>query len=347
MIKKRLNELSYMNLLFCVIVVFIHILSEPISKYDHTSFQYFAVAIPHRLSSFVVQGFLFLSGLKMYKFWKKPFKPVDFWFKKIKSIFAPYILWVAIFYCYFVSINYFPFKISDLLIYIINGKLVSPFYFIIALFQFYLLSPLFIWLTNKVKVWILLVFSAIITFVSAKYLTVILNALLGINNFEYSDRVFTTYLLYFIGGCIVAKYYEKVSDIFLKKKKFIYLAFVFTAIIEVLMFFVISKYAGWTIVELWHTIYCVIAIIFTFTLFSSIKEKNIHPFISAADRATYLVYLSHCLFLFFINSVMEAYNITSITTKLCIRFVFVYTATFSMSMIWNYLKNLVVTRRKK
>lgn len=63
--RNRLPELSYLNLTFCILVALIHILSEPVSSLDRSSLQYFVVMIPHRLSSFVVQGFIFLSGLKL------------------------------------------------------------------------------------------------------------------------------------------------------------------------------------------------------------------------------------------------------------------------------------------
>lgn len=347
MTKKRLNELSYMNLLFCILVILIHVLSEPYTRYDRSTFQFFAIAIPHRLSSFVVQGFLFLSGLKMYKFWKTPFKPITFWSKKIKSIFAPYLLWVIIYYCFFLYLRYFPFNLAELVRYTLNGTLVSPFYFIVVLFQFYLLSPVFVWLTNKVNAWLLIISSTVISFVSTRYLSTILSSLNIIKGFKYSDRTFTTYMIYFVLGCIIAKYYDKICDILVKNKIVVYLTFAVSAIAEIIISYVIPRYVGVDVVEFYHIVYCVITIFFTLTLFSSIKQKDIHPFIAAADQATYLVYLSHCLFLFVINSVMNRIGITSTAIRFGIRFIFVYTAAFSMSMLWQYFKNLLLARKTK
>lgn len=341
MAKKRLNELSYMNLLFCILVILIHVLSEPYTRYDRQSFQFFAIAIPHRLSSFVVQGFLFLSGLKMYKFWKTPFKPVEFWVKKIKSIFAPYLLWVLIYYAFFLYMRYFPFNFSELVNYTVTGTLVSPFYFIIALFQFYLLSPLFVWLTNKVNAWILIVLSTIISFVSTRYLSTIFEG------FKYSDRTFTTYLIYFILGCIVAKYYDKVCDFLVKNKIVIYITYAVSAVAEITISYFIPQYVGVDIVEFYHIVNCIVTIFFTLTLFSSIKQKEIHPFIAAADRATYIVYLCHCLFLFIINGLMDRIGINSTIIRLGIRLVFVYSASFALSMLWQYFKKSILARKIK
>lgn len=339
--KKRLNEISYMNLLFCILVILIHVLSEPYTRYDRQSFQFFAIAIPHRLSSFVVQGFLFLSGLKMYKFWKTPFKPIEFWSKKIKSIFAPYLLWVLIYYAFFLFMRYFPFNLSELVKYTLTGTLVSPFYFIIALFQFYLLSPLFVWLTNKVNSLILIILSTIISFVSTRYLSTI------IEGFKYSDRTFTTYLVYFILGCIVAKCYDKVCDFLVKNRIAVYTTYGVSAILEILFLYAIPQYVGINVIEFYHIVNCIITIFFTLTLFSSIKQKEIHPFIAAADRATYIVYLCHCLFLFIINGLMDRIGINSTIIRLGIRFVFVYSASFALSMLWHYFKKSFLSRRTK
>ena len=97
--QKRLSELSYMNLFYCVLVVFIHVSSEPVTTLERSSLQYFAVMIPWRLSAFVVQGFIFLSGVKLFLNMREPFDTVAFWCKRVKSIILPYILWVLIYYC--------------------------------------------------------------------------------------------------------------------------------------------------------------------------------------------------------------------------------------------------------
>ena len=63
MAKKRLAELSYLNLLLCLLVIFIHVSAEPVSRLNRDSLQYLVVVVPWRLSAFVVQGFFFLSGV--------------------------------------------------------------------------------------------------------------------------------------------------------------------------------------------------------------------------------------------------------------------------------------------
>lgn len=57
--QKRLLELSMMNVLFCMLVILIHVSSEPVSVLSKDSAAYIAVMAPQRLSSFVVQGSYF------------------------------------------------------------------------------------------------------------------------------------------------------------------------------------------------------------------------------------------------------------------------------------------------
>ncbi|MGN1116853.1 MAG: hypothetical protein ACI4TH_09805, partial [Candidatus Ornithomonoglobus sp.] len=62
----RKNEISIINALLCLIVVLIHIVSAPLSRLtiDAPIYKYFLAF--HRLSAFVVQAFIFISGMKAF-----------------------------------------------------------------------------------------------------------------------------------------------------------------------------------------------------------------------------------------------------------------------------------------
>ena len=61
---EKRKEIDFINILLCLLVMLIHILSYSISTLDKTSVWYAAVLMPSRLASFVVQGFIFISALK-------------------------------------------------------------------------------------------------------------------------------------------------------------------------------------------------------------------------------------------------------------------------------------------
>ena len=48
MARRRLEELSILNVLFCMLVVLIHVLSHAVGALDRTGWQYALVLIPQR-----------------------------------------------------------------------------------------------------------------------------------------------------------------------------------------------------------------------------------------------------------------------------------------------------------
>lgn len=270
---------------------------------------------------------------------KEPFDTVTFWCKRIKSIIAPYILWVLIYYCYYVSIGYFPFRFRDFFRYVIVGDLVSPFYFVVIITQFYLLALLFVKLLKKVKPVPLLIVSFVLMLILWRGLVPFLRVSGICEDFKYIDRVFTSYLFYFVFGCIVGKYYTAFMSRIRRLGVPVTLGFILLAVFDVLAYVYISR-IGYTAAEIYHVIYCIGAILFTlyFCDFAARHTKKMPRFISSADRATYLVYLCHCLAIARINYRMELIGVNSIGMRYIIRMVSVYILSFGSCMIWNLLK---------
>lgn len=134
-VQKRREELTTLNLLFCLMVLWSHCSGHPITVLDHSSWQYGLMISLQRLTFVSVSGFFFLSGVKLtLNSASAPPPPLGrYWAKRWKGIFLPYLLAVAVYYVYFVSHGYFSFSLRDLAGYMIRGDLSSPFYFVIAL----------------------------------------------------------------------------------------------------------------------------------------------------------------------------------------------------------------------
>ncbi len=337
--RKRRTELSYLNLFYCVLVIFIHVTSEPVTALDHTSVPYYAVMIPWRLSSFVVQGFLFLSGVKLFLHLKEPFDTVTFWCKKIKTILIPYVLWVLVYYCYFVSRGYFPFSFRAFARYVALGDLVSPFYFIVIIMQFYLLAPLIVRLFRKMKPLPVLILSFILMIVLWQGIAPFLR-LTGIKEqFLYSDRLFTSYLFYFMLGCVVGKYYDAVLTRVRKYAPLCALVFEAFVFIDLFLYLYLEK-ASFRAAEICHVFYCISAIAFTFTCAVLLAGRVKRPprLIAAADRASYLVFLCHCFVINLINERMAMYGIVNVNVRYVIRIVVVYGVSFGGCILWQWGK---------
>ncbi|MBE6008868.1 MAG: acyltransferase, partial [Lachnospiraceae bacterium] len=168
---KRKTEISFINILLCLLVIFIHVSSEPVTVLDKTGLEYMLVVIPWKLSSFAVQGFVFLSGLKLFVSGADKINYSKYYLSKIKNIIIPYILWVMIYYVYFMRRGYFGFSISQLAENILLGNLVSHFYFIVVIVQFYLLAPLWIKLVKKTSPVITVIMALMVTVIFGKYFT--------------------------------------------------------------------------------------------------------------------------------------------------------------------------------
>ena len=114
-VQKRREELTALNLLFCFMVLWSHCSGHPITVLDHSSWQYGLMISLQRLSFVSVSGFFFLSGVKLtLNSTGSPPPPLRrYWAKRVKAIFLPYLLAVAVYYVYFVGRGYFPFSLGS------------------------------------------------------------------------------------------------------------------------------------------------------------------------------------------------------------------------------------------
>ena len=64
-VQKRREELTTLNLLFCLMVLWSHCSGHPITVLDHSSWQYGLMISLQRLTFVSVSGFFFLSGVKL------------------------------------------------------------------------------------------------------------------------------------------------------------------------------------------------------------------------------------------------------------------------------------------
>lgn len=325
---KRKTELSLLNLLMCFAVVFVHIVSWTLPQMDKSSIKYICVLAPWRLSAFVVQGFIFLSGVKLFAS-EKPFRYGRFLLDRCKKILLPYLLWVCVYYAYFIGIGWYTFAWRDLAEYIFLGTLCSHFYFIIIIVQFYLLLPLFRWLLGRAGTWLLCGISVLLTALFKLYV-----------HFPYDDRVLPAFLCYFVIGAAVGKQYTKV--IALLKKCILPLGATFAALgfANVLLTYrAQAQSAVYPYFEALHLCYCLAAIFFLLALFAKAAEGRPLPkLVSLCDRSTYGIYLSHVLFIYIANDLLYRAGITDMLYTLVLRGIFTYAATLALCMGYTFIK---------
>lgn len=299
--KARLPELSYLNVCFTLMVICVHALSEPVTSLDKSSLQYFVVYSPWKLFQFVTQAFVFLSGVKLF-YGSREIKSVPrFYFLRLRRVLVPYLVWVCIYYAYFIFIGWYGFSPYALLHYIACGDLASHFYFVIIITQMYLLTPLLKRLFRSVSPWLCTLYALFISILFGEHLPQLLSLISPSLSFAYNDRLFTTYLFYFVAGAAVGENYNAVISALRRSRGLVYTAFFAFAALDLSLSYLMSCgriYFGCAYVL--HFAYSVSAIAATLCASSAFAQKHetLPHAIKLADSSSYMLYLSHILVIF-------------------------------------------------
>ena len=333
-------ELAVFNVVLCLLVIFIHVSSTTVTALQKDSWQYAAVFFPWRLSSFVVPGFVFLSGLKLFLNHTSKIDLKRFYLGRFLRVVVPYLIWNLVYYLYFIARGYFGPSLTDFLKYLVTGTLVSPFYFIIIIVQFYALAPLWYLTVKKIPAVLAIAISIPFTLIMTRFLPQLLLLINPNMHFIYNDRIFTTYLCYWLAGCYIGANYQSVKRVLKNNRRVIAVIFViFTLAEAVLSYISLSgiKFISW--LENIHFLYCIGAVLFLFALVCSVYEERrlTNTLVLGIDRASYSVFLSHCLVIFIVNEAMNAIGIHREFLKYSIRAVIVYTVTISLCLLFKRL----------
>lgn len=340
----RRPELSRLNILFCLMVIWIHVASHAVSNLDPAGWQFALVFIPQRLAFVSVPAFFFLSGLKLTLFSARHSNLKKYWLGRIRTILLPYILAVAVYYLYFWTHHYFPFSLLDFGGYLIRGDLSSHFYFVVTLVQFTILTPLFLWLSKRFHPAILLPFALGLTWLSSLYLQSILATAVPGVTFAYGDRVFLSYLVYYLAGCCAGQAYPKFLELLENNAPLITALAVFFALWDgVASWLGFSGRRDVPYMELVHTLYILSAILLLFLLVSR-DRSPLSRLGAAVDRGSYLIYLYHCLAVVIFNDQMARLGIPSVGVQLVLRILVVYPVSLGGVLLWQLLVGKVRRR---
>lgn len=345
---KRKGDLVFLNILFCMLVIFIHVASEVVSQAPRDSAFFKVVFSAHRLSSFVVQGFILISGVKLFLHKGEYINYLKYYTNRLTRVVLPYIFWVIVYYIYFCSQNYFSFDLSKLIYHILYGDLSAHFYFVIILVQFDLLAPLWMYLFKRGNPCVHIAFSLIITVISGQFLMPVLTTLFpSIPNFNL-DNCFLRYLIYWTGGCMIGKHYNEFQGYLKGNIVSVSLTFVFCAALNVaVVLSTVGHFPVW--LDFIHIMYCMSAILFFYMLsqlFSGGGRIILKP-LSAIDKSSYTIYLIHCLVLVMVNDYMTKIGITSLGQRFGLRAAVVYGGSIAIALLWQLCKFIVSKGFKK
>ncbi len=326
---KRKAELAIMNVVLCLAVIFIHVSGWGINNTDRSSWQYLVLMIPWRLCSLAVPGFIFLSATKTaLGADKKDFSYGKYILARIKRVFIPYAVTALIYWLVFVKIGWYEPSSKQFAKLLFDGNLSYHFYFVVIIMQFYLLAPLWRWLAGKLTdptfAVIAVAASLPVSQVTGQYLIDVVRIFYKGGVFPYSDRVFTTYLFWWMIGLALGANYGRIKESLEKNIAASGIFFTLCGVHNVFLTYLNTtgrEAVYW--LETANMLYIFSAIIFLFTLSCRLSQTRLASLklTGELDGAAYSVYLWHPMALNAAD-ILLSYTALSILPRLSVRALF-------------------------
>jgi membrane-bound acyltransferase YfiQ involved in biofilm formation len=312
---KRKFEISYINILLCLGVIAIHVLSEPINMLERTSASFVLSFIPWRMLTCAVPGFIFLSGLKL------SLKPVKNWgkfyWRRFTSVIVAYLIWMPVYYFFSYKLGYYEsVGLKHFFTVLFDGTSTAHFYFIVVIVQFYLLHPLWQALTRLPAIPVLVI-AFFVTAYSQIWLPVVFDNN-GIVPFLTNDRLLTNYLLYYILGCYIGRNYDKFINTLHRFRILVYVPFICLAVTDLFFSYRVFAYRE---INLWiyyvNMAYCSFAILSLLAMCGAVAKKySPSGFVVCLDKASYYIYLTHLLVLMIAKYVLDVVGVVGVLDRL-------------------------------
>ena len=334
--KSHFTELNYMNAIGCLLVILIHVLSVGIVRVAPATWQGAFIFFPWQLAGFVVPMFLFTGGVKMsLQFGKRPISLGAYWRyigQRFLKIYLPYVMWTLIYYAVFFQLHIIQYTPQQLFHHLLAGTISAQFYYIILLMQFYILLPVWMKLIQGLSLYI-----AICGGLMLNILALQLPALLHVLDIEflYTDRIFVSYIVFWLLGLYVGLHSDAVYQ-FIKKKRghpLLSFALIFGFVCIAYGRFATDIYIfDLTLVKIVSDILSIFLLFYICTLVK--KSAFLQRILTFVHQSSLFVYLSHCLFLVVAEYFLSSAAIFNLGAVLPIRAVVCYTIPFAL--YWGY-----------
>jgi len=184
-----------MRAICCLLVVIIHVTAAFWYTFTTGSPQFKAVIVLNTLSKFAVPSFVLISGYVLYYVnYNKKVEALPFYKKRISKVLVPYLIWSIL----YIFVNYLayarPIDMKSLIYYFGLGKANYHLYYICLILQLYILFPLIFKIYQSIENKI---FATAIFFIFNSFF-------IRFIKFEFSDRFFTYYIMFFVLGFFLA-----------------------------------------------------------------------------------------------------------------------------------------------
>ena len=346
--KPRKHELTWLSLAFCMMVLFSHCSGHPITHLRTDSWQFALLLLLQRMSYVSVYGFFVLSGVKLMLPRSRPIQWGSYWKSRIKTLLLPYLAANVIYYWFYCwGIHWYTPSWKVFGEYLLHGNLVSPFYFLIVMFQFTLLAPAFKWVTEHVHPAVALPIALVISWGSELYLTKVIGMVIPGYQYRWSDRTFTTYLVYYLGGCYIGIHYGAFTARVRKHPVPIFLFFALSTWADLYLLYRLRVQGIWSdLVPYAHLVYLLAAILFCFWV-ALWLDRPLPRLLARVEQASFLIYLYHSLLISALEWLSYRLHITDVGLLFCMRVPLIYIGTPILCIAWQEFVRLLHTRKNK
>ncbi len=300
------NELNIMIFIASIFVVLIHSSIEPFFYYEKNSIYYLLVYVIKKFIIFAVPCFIFISGFKLFYNNKNYSGKTYFLFLKsrIIKIFIPYLIVNILYYLKIIYIDGNMIAFDDFINSVfLKGDLDLHLYFVIVIFQFYILTPLFSVLYRYLNsIWVFLAVFVVDMFFKSDF--VLTSSSFYLSN---SGRLFICYLAYFTLGMYFAKNIDKVQKLAnnVKKMSFIIISYLIVMFLHIFLSYMFSlgKF-NYIFIEEAQFIYCTLSIITLYLISLKLDVKlstKLSQFLKKWSASSYYIYLFHMLIMYLID----------------------------------------------
>lgn len=339
-------ELNYFNAVACLFVILLHILSYGITGLDAQSWELSLIFFPWKLAGFVVPGFLFCGAVKLALQVEDGRMPpyLPYIRKRIRKIYLPYLLCTLVYYGVFLAIGIISHSWADLGTYLVWGTLSAQFCYILITMQFYFLMPLWRWVVSRYPVYIALPAAFLIDVWMLNF-----NGLLALGgiSFPYGDRIFPTYLGFWVLGLYVGRYYSQLTKSLWEKRRHVLAGLSLVAVYLVLCHAQFARGIYLYDLGILKQGSDVLTIFGLLTLCICLRNSSfawLKGFLNRVHRASFSVFLTHCLFLVAGTYLLQRAGIWSVGPTLVFRFLVAYTLPFLLYEFWRLLRRLAGNR---
>ncbi len=345
--QEKHEELNYFNAISCLAVILIHVLSYSVVALQKQSWQFAAVFFPWQIAAYVVPAFLFCGAVKLsfqINESKLPSWPV-YMKRRIQKVYLPYVVATVVYFLVFGIFGKLGLSLKQLLHYLLVGDVSAPLYYIIVVMQFYLLLPLWKWLVQKIPASIALPAAAMIYMLMPQEASAVTQ--IGVA-FRYTDRVFPTYLVFWVLGLYVGKHYESVSDALNGHRKA-----AGCSMLLVLLFAFVSyrlnleakSPLGTGGMKMFSDVLTIIGLLSLCLWILQSKHERVKKLLAAIHTVSFPVYLYHCLFLELGNGALRRLGIRNEGLLLLMRALICYTVPFVLCFAFRACRKRLLSRK--